>query len=70
MRMAIRRVRTKGKEWGNLRVLANGNELWAGGLEGGFFYSQRKQMEDLKFQTRGYDILWRSCLCDVLELMW
>ena len=28
------------------------------------------QIHDLKFQTRGYDILWLSCLCDGLELGW
>jgi hypothetical protein len=35
--MAIGRVRRKEKEWGKLRVLANGNERWAWRLEGGFF---------------------------------
>jgi hypothetical protein len=42
------------------------------GLESGFFLTADGglQIHDLKFQTRGYDILWRSCLCDGLELGW
>jgi hypothetical protein len=72
MRTASQRVRTKEKEWGNLRVLANRNEAGMRGVgewifltaDGGF------KIQDLKFQTRGYDILWLSCLCDGLELGW
>jgi hypothetical protein len=46
MRTAIQRVRTKGKEWGNLRVLANRNEAGTRGFGVWIFLPQ---MEDLKF---------------------